>query len=119
MCGGALVLPSHSELPGEDGLELWREWSKLDSEYSNDWEHGDPCADRWDNFDSGKGIGFGSLVKLADEFDPERARFRRDGCEQLISEIEAQTLQVKTVRLTYEDVSAAAWRSTRAKRSAG
>ena len=28
----------HSELPNEDGLKLWEEWSRRDNEYADDWE---------------------------------------------------------------------------------
>ena len=94
----------HSELPNEEGLKLWSDWSKQDAEYADDWEQGDPCADRWSGFEAGKGIGFGTLVRIADEFDPKRERFHRDGCFQIVQEIEAQPLQVKTIRLSYEDV---------------
>ena len=74
ICGGALVA-IHSELPNEQGLELWINWSKQDAEYADDWEQGDPCADRWSGFEAGKGIGFGTLVRIADEFDPKRVDF--------------------------------------------
>ena len=94
----------HSELPDEDGLDIWRAWSKADEEYASDWENGDPCAERWANFKADKGIGFGSLIKLADQFDPERARFQRDGCEQIISAIESETITIKQARLSFEEV---------------
>ena len=95
----------HSELPGEDGLELWRTWSKRDPEYSDVWANDeDPCAARWANFkDKGiKGLGFGSLVKLADELDPERARFRKDGVDKIIEEIEAATISFRKEFLAFD-----------------
>ena len=94
----------HSELPEEEGLDIWREWSKLDPEYSNDWEHGDPCAARWANFKANKGIGFGTLVKIADKFDPERKRFHRDGCFQIVQAVEAESVQYKQARPDYEEL---------------
>ena len=58
---------------GERGLELWREWSKEDVRYAKDWEHYDPCDERWWTL-SVEGLGGGSLQKLADQYDPERTR---------------------------------------------
>ena len=97
----------HSELPGEEGLELWREWSKRDDEYSEDWEGDrDPCAARWEGFKNkgSKGLGFGSLVNLADEFDPTRSRFQRDGLTQLVEEIEASPLRYRQDYLSGEEL---------------
>ena len=34
---GAMI---HSELPNEDGLKLWEEWSRRDNEYADDWKDG-------------------------------------------------------------------------------
>jgi len=66
----------HSADLGEDGLELWREWSKRDSEYAHIWEQGkDPCADRWSAGFNGDGVTIASLIKFADQNDPNRERF--------------------------------------------
>ena len=83
---GAMI---HSELPNEQGLDLWREWSKRDAEYADDWETGDPCASRWEaGFKTNGGLGFGSLIKLADHYDPDRKRFLDDpAVKQVIDEI--------------------------------
>ncbi len=85
----------NSELPGEDGLNLWREWSLQDSEYADDWTAGhDPCGDRWEaGFKTGGGLGFGSLVHQADHYDPDRARFQKDGIAHVIDAV--QTAPVK------------------------
>jgi hypothetical protein len=83
---GAMI---HSELPGDEGLDLWREWSRRDDEYAEDWEQNDPCADRWDSgFKSGGGLGLGSLISLADHYDPDRNRFvNNPAVKQVLDEI--------------------------------
>ncbi len=54
----------HSELPNQDGLKLWEQWSQKDAEYQDDWADGkNPCADRWARGFSGGGLGFGSLIR--------------------------------------------------------
>ena len=88
----------HSELPGEEGLELWREWSQRDPDYEDHWRgSSDPCAERWTGFKNKgtKGLGFGSLVNLADEFDPNRDRFQKDGLTALVEEIEATPIRYR------------------------
>ena len=88
----------HSELPNDEGLALWREWSLRDPEYQDHWRgNEDPCAKRWSGFkDKGtKGLGFGSLVKTADEFDPKRERFQKAGLSALIEEIEATPIRYR------------------------
>lgn len=90
---GAMI---NSELPGEDGLKLWEEWSRRDIEYAEAWENGkNPCASRWAAGFSGTGWGFGSLIHEADAADPDRARFQRDGIAQLVEEIQAQPIKYK------------------------
>ena len=95
-----------SDLPDEEGLNLWREWSLQDSEYADDWANGkDPCKDRWENgFNSEGGLGFGSLIRLADHYDPERARFTRDGCGAIVDEVEAKPVFYQRVSLSFEEV---------------
>ena len=69
----------HSALPNEIGLKLWSDWSKKDKSYAKDWENGNPCQDRWDaGFNKTGGLGFGSLIELADQHDPERKRFKNN-----------------------------------------
>ena len=90
---GAMI---HSELPNEDGLKLWEEWSRRDNEYSNDWESGkNPCADRWQSGFRSGGLGFGSLIRQADLVDRDRTRFQRDGIARLVEEIEALPVKFK------------------------
>ena len=83
---GAMI---HSELPGDDGLDLWREWSQRDDEYADDWEKTDPCADRWEaGFKSTGGLGLGTLIKEADSYDPDRKRFvNNPAVKQILDEI--------------------------------
>lgn len=100
---GAMI---HSELPCDEGLNLWREWSLQDDEYSDDWTDGkDPCLDRWEaGFKTDGGLGFGSLIKLADHYDPERARFQRDGCASVVDEVEAKPVFYARATLSFEEV---------------
>ena len=96
----------HSELPNEEGLNLWREWSLKDDEYSDDWKDGkDPCLDRWNaGFNCDGGLGFGSLVNLADKYDPERVRFHRDGCLSVVEEVLQNTLKYELNYLAPEEL---------------
>jgi len=96
----------HSELPDEEGLNLWREWSLQDAEYADDWSNGkDPCLFRWKaGFKNQGGLGFGSLVSLADHYDPERTRFTKDGCASVVEEVEAKPLFISRVQLSFSEV---------------
>ena len=91
---GAMI---NSELPNEDGLKLWEDWSKRDPDYTYCWENGNPCSRRWNaGFRrSGEGLGYGTLIKLADKEDPTRARFQRDGIARVVEEIEAQAIKYR------------------------
>lgn len=94
-----------SDLPGDEGLNLWREWSLQDSEYEDDWADGkDPCQSRWDAGFKQGGLGFGSLIRLADHYDPERARFTRDGCGSVVDEVEAKPVIWQRERPSFEEV---------------
>ncbi len=97
----------HSELPGEEGLNLWREWSLRDEEYSDDWKNGgDPCGARWEaGFKASGGLGIGSLIKLADHYDPDRKRFRQNpAVEQTINEVNQTPISYKLATLSFEEV---------------
>lgn len=101
---GAMI---HSELPGEDGLKLWEEWSRRDNEYAQDWDEGkNPCAQRWENGFRGGGLGFGSLIRQADLVDRDRKRFQRDGLARLVEEIEALPIKYRPDILDGEEVLA-------------
>jgi len=99
----------NSELPNEDGLKLWEEWSRRDAEYSYDWEDGkNPCRDRWEAGFRGTGLGLGTLIKEADSVDPKRTRFQRDGLTQLVEEIESMPLKYRVEYLSGEELLARA-----------
>ena len=94
----------NSELPNEDGLKLWEEWSRRDAEYSYDWEDGkNPCRDRWEAGFRGTGLGLGTLIKEADSVDPKRTRFQRDGLTQLVEEIESTPIRYRQETLSFEE----------------
>lgn len=99
---GAMI---HSELPNEDGLKLWEEWSRRDNEYAHDWDNGkNPCADRWESGFRSGGLGFGSLIRQADLVDRDRKRFQRDDLARLVAEIEATPIKYKLEYLTGQEV---------------
>mgnify|MGYP002624113031 FL=1 len=103
---GAMI---HSELPTEDGLKLWEEWSRRDNEYAHDWENGNnPCRKRWEDGFRGGGLGFGSLIREADQFDENRTRFQRDGLASLVEEIQAAPVKYKLEYLDGEELLARA-----------
>ena len=99
---GAMI---HSELPNEDGLKLWEEWSRRDNEYADDWKDGhNPCAERWENGFRGGGLGFGSLIRQADLVDPNKTRFQRDGLARLVEEIESAPIKYKVDYLSGQEI---------------
>ena len=100
---GAMI---HSELPGDEGLDLWRDWSKRDEEYIDDWKKSDPCLDRWvAGFKSSGGLGLGSLIQLADTHDPDRNRFLKDpAAKQIIDEIHQMAVSFRQAVLPFEQV---------------
>jgi hypothetical protein len=100
---GAMI---HSELPGDEGLDLWREWSQRDDEYIDDWQNNDPCADRWEaGFKSGGGLGLGSLIQLADHYDPDRNRFVNDpAAKQVIEEISQMPISYRQATLPFSEL---------------
>ena len=100
---GAMV---HSADLGDDGLDLWRTWSQKDDDFADLWTPGakDHCAERWEaGFKSG-GLGMGSLVKLADQADPKRERFLKNGLAQHVAECEAATVSFRQNYLTGEEL---------------
>nr|BAR22905.1 bifunctional DNA primase/polymerase [uncultured Mediterranean phage uvMED]BAR22925.1 bifunctional DNA primase/polymerase [uncultured Mediterranean phage uvMED]BAR39146.1 bifunctional DNA primase/polymerase [uncultured Mediterranean phage uvMED] len=94
----------HSEMPDEDGLNIWRQWSQKDEEYSDDWKNGDPCADRWEaGFKADGGLGFGSLMHLANHYDPEKARFQGNNLASVVAEIETAPIRYRQETLSYDE----------------
>ena len=92
---GAMI---NNELNGNEGLDLWREWSKNDPDYKYIWENGeDPCADRWYRTwrNDGTRLNMGSLIRLADEKDPDRKRLKQNGLDKLVEEVSAIPLKFK------------------------
>jgi len=85
---GAMI---NNELPGEEGLALWRQWSKNDPDYAYAWENGaDPCEARWYAAwrHDGVRLNMGSLIRLADDADPTRKRLEENGVKKLVEETE-------------------------------
>lgn len=102
---GAMVAEA---LPSDLGLTLWSAWSALDPAFEDDWSNGNPCVDKWPRLVERVGqpgnLGLGSLVKLADEYDPERLRFQ-DSSRRTLEEVEAtQTQQIRHVVLDFAEV---------------
>jgi hypothetical protein len=93
----------HSALPGELGLTLWSAWSAEDPEYSAEWADGNPCEKPWGSFKQGGGIGFATLVWLADQQDPLRRRFS-DASRGVLEAAEARQVQeVRQATLSFEE----------------
>ena len=94
----------HSEMPNEDGLNIWRQWSQKDEEYADDWKNGDPCADRWEaGFKADGGLGFGSLMHLANHYDPEKVRFQGNNLASVVAEIETAPIRYRQETLSFEE----------------
>jgi hypothetical protein len=90
---GAMVAEA---LPNEKGLVLWSAWSAEDPAFEDDWVNGDPCAAKWPHILSRVGRpnnkGLGSLIHLADEYDPARERFQ-ESSRKTLTEVESQKVQ--------------------------
>ena len=102
---GAMVAEA---LPTEMGLALWAAWSEQDPAFQDDWAKGNPCEDKWPRLVERVGkpgnLGLGSLVKLADDYDPERLRFQ-DSSRRTLEEVEAtQAQQYRHVVLDFPEV---------------
>ena len=92
---GAMI---NNELPGVEGLDLWREWSKKDPDYEHCWENGeDPCERRWYAAwrNDGARYNMSHLIDLADDADPDRKRFKNTGLDKIIDEVQAIPLKYK------------------------
>jgi hypothetical protein len=91
-------------MPNEDGLNIWRQWSQKDEEYADDWKNGDPCADRWEaGFKADGGLGFGSLMHLANHYDPEKVRFQGNNLASVVAEIETAPIRYRQETLSFEE----------------
>jgi hypothetical protein len=93
----------HSVLPADTGLVLWSEWSAKDPEFADEWKEGNPCEKRWDSFKPG-GIGLGTLIWMADQVDPKRARFSKSS-KSIIETAEERSFQLyRESLLPYDEI---------------
>ena len=94
----------HSELPNDLGLTLWSAWSAEDAEYADEWAgDNNPCQGPWHSFKQGR-IGLGTLIWLADQEDPKRARFQ-ESSRAIIENAEARKIQeIRTSTLPFAEV---------------
>tara|TARA_R100000664_G_C2758936_1_gene148210 strand:+ start:1439 stop:3802 length:2364 start_codon:yes stop_codon:yes gene_type:complete len=93
----------HSELPDESGLTLWSAWSSEDPEYADEWQNSNPCSSPWKSFRPGK-VALGTLIWLADQEDPKRARFSVVS-KDIIERAEAKQVQeIRTSTLPFDEV---------------
>lgn len=73
----------HHRLPCETGLALWRQWSRKDLDYEDEWASGKAenyMQTQWASFKreggrGGRAVTPGTLFWLAEQNDPERKRF--------------------------------------------
>ena len=103
----------HDELPCELGLQVFTEWSRRDPHYADEWEAvdagraADPCAAFWKSIRPSKegGLGFGSLIKMADLYDPKRERFPTGSLSaQAIAELESETVTIREQVVSFEEL---------------
>jgi hypothetical protein len=74
----AIGMSIHSAMPGEEGLDFWRNWSKQSVVYAEQWESGeDVCARKWATFKRGK-TTIGTIMWWGDKYDRMRTRFDED-----------------------------------------
>ena len=86
--GSKIGMAIHSALPTDMGL-LWSAWSCEDPDYANEWDGDNPCEEVWYSF-KGSGVGFGTLIWMADRADPERKRFSEDTAKIVASAEESR-----------------------------
>jgi len=102
---GAMIA---EDLPNDLGLMLWSAWSAEDSDYEEDWKHGNPCADKWPLILQKAGrpgnAGLGSLIRLADGYDPNRERFQESSRETLEQIEKAQVQRIQQVAMPFEEL---------------
>lgn len=102
---GAMVAEA---LPTEQGLVLWSAWSATDPAFEDDWKDGNPCEEKWERLVERAGkrgnMGLGSLVKQADEYDPQRLRFQ-DSSRRTLEEVEkAQVQTYRHAQLSWPEI---------------
>ncbi len=83
-------------LPNEKGLTLWADWSAQDPAFESEWAEGNPCETKWPHILKRAGRpnnkGLGSLIFLADEYDPKRERFG-DLSRATLQQVEQERVQ--------------------------
>lgn len=82
-CGQAI----HSQYPGDDGLALWEEWSKLDTRPNSGYHPGD-CDTRWKKFGQGKGVRISSLYYITKQYGTLPAQSRKKPAHRRVDENE-------------------------------
>jgi hypothetical protein len=84
-----LGMAVHSELPDEDGLKLWTEFSNKDEAYD---DAESACADKWKTFVFDGKVSFGTLSYHADSWDPQRTRFC-EASQEIYEQLKEQRVQ--------------------------
>lgn len=81
----------------EEGLEMWVEWSRGGEKYKEG-----ECARHWAGFKLGGGVGFGSLVHLAQQPKAEPRASR----ERVSSRVDATPLVERRKEFTFDELMA-------------
>ena len=96
-----LGMAVHSELPGEEGLKLWIEFSQKDDSY-DDAEAS--CTEKWKTFKADGRLSFGTLSYAADVYDPDQLRFSEESKEIYEELRTARVMEWRNAVLSHEDV---------------
>ena len=96
-----LGMAVHSELPCEEGLQLWIEFSQKDDSY-DDAEAS--CTQKWKTFKADGKLSFGTLSHAADTYDPEQLRFTEESREIYEELKAARVIEWRNSVLDHADV---------------
>ena len=96
-----LGMAVHSELPCEEGLQLWVEFSQKDDSY-DDAEAS--CTEKWKTFKADGKLSFGTLSHAADTYDPEQLRFTEESREIYEELKAARVIEWRNSVLDHADV---------------
>ena len=96
-----LGMAVHSELPCEEGLKLWVEFSQKDDSY-DDAEAS--CTEKWKTFKADGKLSFGTLSHAADTYDPEQLRFTGESREIYEELKAARVVEWRNAVLDHADV---------------
>jgi hypothetical protein len=102
----------HYRLPDEVGRGLWREWSRRDTDYADEWESGRAEAyleRQWETFKrdggrQGRPVTPGTLFWLAEQNDPERKRFpegQREAIEGVVQQARSDAAAMRHAQLIH------------------